>query len=259
MTDLGTAPATGTAGPVPAGARVPASPTARRLQAPRWRDGRLLAGVLLLLVAVVVGARVVTTGDATTPVLALTRDLPSGHVLVADDVRVVQVRLPDGATSGQYVGGAERAGVAGRALGRGARAGELLAVGALAAGPGATPQRLVPVSVPVGRLPALAAGDHVDVYATGTLRPAAGGPEQCTTALVARDVEVGAAVDPAGGSGETTVLLRVDPALAGTLVHASETAAIDVTRHLPVGDQQGDAGTAPVQGLGAFTTTTCGS
>ncbi len=253
MSDVGTAPAAS----VGAAERLPASPPARRLEPPRWRDGRLLAGVLLLLVSVVVGARVLSTGGATAPVVALARDLPAGHVLAAGDLRVVRVRL-DGRTAGQYVGGAQLDQIAGRPLGRGAGAGELLAVGAIGQVAAATPQRLVPVTVAAGRLPGLSAGDHVDVYATGLLKPSAGGAEQCTTQVVATDVEIGADVDATVASGTTTVLLRVDPRLAGTLVHASETAALDVTRHLPVGDQQGDTGTAAVQGLGSFTTTSCG-
>ncbi len=41
----------------------PGSPKAGRLATPGWVDGRLVLGVLLVLVSVVVGARVLSAAD----------------------------------------------------------------------------------------------------------------------------------------------------------------------------------------------------
>lgn len=57
MTDLAARPARTTAAEM-------SSPAARRIGRPRWRDTRLLAGVLLVLLSVVLGARVVAIGRA---------------------------------------------------------------------------------------------------------------------------------------------------------------------------------------------------
>lgn len=256
MTALG---APGLAAPGAQG-RPPDSPTARRLQPPRWRDGRLLAGVLLLLVSVVVGARLLATGDSTSPVVAVTRELPAGHVLAAEDLATTRVRLSSTA-AGAYVAGAALATLPGRLLARGVRPGELLPVAAVAAA-GATAQRTVPVKVRDGRHPALTAGDRVDVFATGSVRPAGSPPGTagvCTTLLVVAAVEVAADAPLDAGSADATLLLRVAPEQAATLVHASETAALDVTRHLVVGDEPPAPTPAPVQGIGAFASAGCGA
>lgn len=42
---------------------VPTSPAARRLASPRWLDGRLVLGVLLVLASVLVGARLLSSAD----------------------------------------------------------------------------------------------------------------------------------------------------------------------------------------------------
>lgn len=255
VTDLGTAPA------ATAAARVPASPAARRLAPPRWRDGRLLAGVLLLLVSVVVGARVLASSDDTVAVVSVARGLPAGHVLVEGDLATARASLGAN-TAGAYVGAAELGGLTGRVLARPVTQGELLAVAAVAER-AATPARVVPIKVRDGRLPGLTAGDRVDVFATALLRPtsagAAAGPEACITVLVATDVEVAADAATEDGATDLTLLLRVAPEQAGVLVHASETAALDVTRHVVgVAPPSGSPTPAPVQGLGDFTTASCG-
>jgi hypothetical protein len=77
-------------------AAVPESPTARRGIRSRWRDPRLLLGVLLVLASVVVGARVLTGVDDATPVWAANRDLPAGSQVSADDVDEVDVSFGSG-------------------------------------------------------------------------------------------------------------------------------------------------------------------
>src|SRR5659263_396623 len=73
----------------------PPSPPASRLRAPRWLDGRLVAGIVLVLVSVVVGARLVAAAGATTRVYAAATDLALGSQLTAADVTTVRSRLFD--------------------------------------------------------------------------------------------------------------------------------------------------------------------
>lgn len=268
MTDLDAPPLAG-APSARAALAPPPSPVARRLAPPRWRDGRLLAGLLLLLVSVVVGARVVAGSDSTSPVVAVARDLPIGHVVDDGDLTVAQVRLT-GSTSAAYVAGRDLAGIRGRVLARSVRAGELLAVGAVAAAASAD-QRVVPLKVRDGRLPTLSAGDRVDVYATATVgrpsaapapagAPAAPGPGTgCATVLVAAGLEVAADAAAEQGSADLTVLLRVAPEQSALLVHASETAALDVVRHLGPDQPAHTSAPAlpPVTGLAGLASGAC--
>jgi hypothetical protein len=72
------------------------APAATRLRRPSWRDSRLVVGVLLVLAAVAVGARVVATADDTVDVYAAAVALPEGARLDAGALRVARVRLEPG-------------------------------------------------------------------------------------------------------------------------------------------------------------------
>jgi hypothetical protein len=241
--------------PVLDGGTAPASPAARRLVPPRWRDTRLLAGLLLLLVSVAVGARVLSTGQATSPVVAVAADLPAGHVLTAADLTTARVRL-DADTTSAYVAAPETSSLVGRVLARGVTRGELLPATAVRPET-AQPARLVPLTVRAGRHPDLARGDRVDVFATVSVKP--NGVEQCAAVPVVTDAEVAVPVPHVEGSGSDTIVVRVAPGQAGPLVLAGEVGSLDLVRHVPVGDAQGDVGNQPVSGLGPFTTLTgCG-
>ncbi len=75
------------------------TPTASRLRAPSWRDSRLLVGVLLVLLATVLGAVVVSRADDRVPMYAAKRTIAPGQPLGADDLVRVQVQLGDGVAS----------------------------------------------------------------------------------------------------------------------------------------------------------------
>ena len=108
-------------------------PTAARLQRPSWRDVRLVVGVVLVLLAVTLGAVVVAAADDTTPVYAATAGLVPGQAVTQQDVRRVDVQL--GADRAAYVAADHDIGPDTFAL-REVRAGELLpAVGRSARGP----------------------------------------------------------------------------------------------------------------------------
>ena len=136
-------------------------PVPRRVRPPRWLDLRLVLGVLLVLGSVLIGARVLSSADATVPVWAAAGDLAAGTVLTGDDLVAVDVRLDDAA--GAYLSTGTRP--AGRTLARAVSQGELVPRAALAG-----PASLVQVALPVqaGYVPpGLTRGRLVDVYAVG--------------------------------------------------------------------------------------------
>ena len=70
-------------------------PTAQRLSRPSWRDGRLLVGIVLVLLGTAVGARVVAGADHTVPMYAATTTIRPGVHLGPDNLRRVDVQLGD--------------------------------------------------------------------------------------------------------------------------------------------------------------------
>jgi hypothetical protein len=167
--------------PVPPGTSADTlpGPIPRRVRPPRWLDLRLVLGVLLVLGSVLLGARVVSSADATVPVWAVTGDLAAGTRLEARDLRAVDVRLGDAADA--YLSTSTRP--EGRTLGRAVRAGELLPRAALDA-----TSELVQLALPVqsGYVPpGLDRGQVVDVYAVaGSAAGAAGVADGSVTPVV---------------------------------------------------------------------------
>ena len=159
----------------------PASPRASRLSRPGWLDGRLLLGVLLVLVSVVAGARTLSAADRSILVWATTGDVALGSQLSASDLAPVRVRLYDNvdryldATSPPPVGYVVR-----RALG----AGELLPDDALVL-PEDGAFRLVTVPVEAGHFPPdLADEQEVDVWVSPP-RPTGGSAGAVTSGSTA--------------------------------------------------------------------------
>ncbi len=141
---------------------VPAEPRAARIQAPGWRNPRLLIGLLLVFSSIAVGARVMAAADRTAPVFAASRALPTGTVLSDSDLTVVRLRLTG--TQAAYLD-ARKPIPAGRVLIRPVGEGELVPAAALVT---ASQLRMRPVSIPInGPLPSgLRAGGLVDVWAS---------------------------------------------------------------------------------------------
>lgn len=214
----------------------PASPGARRLAAPGWLDGRLVLGVLLVLVSVVVGARVLSAADRSTMVWALDRDVSAGSQLTGSDLRQVRVRLFDNAQ--QYVAvapGTQPTGyVVLRALGRG----ELLPHEALAAPGKEVDFREVTVPVASAHLPpGLQAQQQVDVWVTPESKGAdpqvAADPPGVAAKLVLQGVTV-MSVDrdngALGGSTTVPVVLQVRPQEVAGLLSALSLGRVDLVR-----------------------------
>lgn len=202
-----------------------ASPRAARLASPRWLDARLAVGVLLVLVAVVAGARVFAAADTMTTVYVAAHDLVPGQHVSADDVAVGRVRL-DG--QGDYYVAASSAPPVGYVVTRFVGAHEFLPAAALSAR-AVGDSRFVTLPVQPGHLPGeLARGDRVDVYLT----PKVGAGEPAPTP---RLVLAGVPVESREGgartfSGDATlaVVLAVPRADVAAVVHAVESGTIDL-------------------------------
>lgn len=207
--------------------RPPSSPRGARLATPGWLDGRLVLGVLLVLVSVVVGARLLASADRTQSVWTTTRDLAPGSTLTEDDLRSSRVRLVDDA--GSYLLATVDKPL-GYVLARAVGAGELLPRASLAR-PGEPGLRVreVAVPVPAGHLPDdLAPGQQVDVFVTA----GGAGDQASSTRLVLSAVPV--ALRPRasglGAASTSSVVLSVPEADAGQLVQALQAGKIDLVR-----------------------------
>jgi hypothetical protein len=203
------------------------APNAQRLRKPSWRDPRLAVGIGLVLVSVVLGSRVVAAADDTEPVWAAARTLTPGDPIGADDVVVVDVRLPDGA-SRYWSAGSEVPDdlVALRTVG----AGELLprsGVGAVA------DVDVRPVGIPVdGTLPAgLGKGSRVDVWVAQPDPDRAGGftePERLVDAAEVAEVSEGGGALGSGGVTTVQVLVTEDqlPLALGALANGAAVSVV---------------------------------
>ena len=211
----------------------PGSPKAARLGSPSWLDGRLVLGVLLVLVSVLVGAKLLASADTSQQVWVATHDLAPGTVLASGDLQTGRVRL-FGASS-MYVAGAKPSGYV---VQRGISKDELLPVDALSA-PGKTvARRDIAVPVPTGHLPPdLARGEQVDVYVTPddkmARRTTTKGVDPFAPRLVRASLTVSRVVRTGGlgSSGQDQpVVLSVDPDDVLALVQAMGEGRIDLVR-----------------------------
>jgi len=193
-------------------------PQARRLPRMRWRDARLWLGVVLMALAMFAGARLLGGGQDTAVVWRAVRDLPAGAVPVAEPI---EVSLGEAASA--YLPAS--ASLDGR-LRIPVPAGALIPADALGMAPQAG-TRLVtlaidPLHSPVG----LAAGDVVDIWATGVDGSSAiiEAPQ-----LVLPEVQV-VKVDGEnlGVGGEMAVVVEVPQASAPDLVRATRSRVLDL-------------------------------
>lgn len=190
---------------------------------PRWLNVRVIGGILLVIAAVVVGARVIGGSARTIGVWAAERDLAAGTVLTAEDLSTAEVNLGDNADL--YVTSAASSPI-GLTVATPLRAGELLAVSAVdepASG------RVVAVGVePNNMPPGVGHGSVIDLYLT-TAAAGAGAPP--TTERIAKDITVQSVTAPATGglSGATSNRYQVSVLLPAA-------AADKLVRTLPNGE-----------------------
>lgn len=237
MTDLATVPRAAQRGD--GGDGLAHSPAAGRLAPPKWRDGRFVLGVVLVLVAVLLGARLVSGEQRTASVLVAARPLPSGHTLEVGDVHAESLRLSG--VTGRYWPGGDAAGLVGHRLVSAVGAGDLVPRSAVASLASPVPYRVVSLPVDPARLPTLESGDRVDVFATYKATQNAAGE----TVAVLRGAEYVGGGDSGSGS-QVAIRLRVSVSDAAAVVRASQVAAIDIALQEPAGNDAGDVGSGPV-------------
>jgi hypothetical protein len=163
----------------------------RRGTRPPVRVPEVALGVVLVVGGALAAVVWHATGERTRPVLVAARDVPRGDVLDRDDLRAVEVHVPDGVA---VVAATSSAGLIGKVAVADLAAGTLVSPSVVADRPVAgMADRVVGVAVQPGDAPArLRRGDRVDAIRT----PAAGGlpgdaaaPEVLVAGAVVADVD----------------------------------------------------------------------
>lgn len=169
------------------------TPVAGRLQRPSWRDGRLLAGVLLVVLAMIAGALTLRHFDDSVTVLQASRTLEPGDQLRTGDVVAVGVRLQ---TPGRYLT-AVPTDARGQVL-REVRAGELIPSSAVG---DASSLSVRTIAVPVSQTSAatLQRGAVVDVWVSARKAETTGATSYDPPIRLLEGVPVSGV--PAGDSG----------------------------------------------------------
>ena len=186
----------------------------RRIRTARMRDLRLWLGVSLIVVSMIIGARILSSGQDSVLVWQTTRDLQAGAV----PGDLVAVEIGRDVTQDAYALASEP--VAGT-LRWPLTAGQLLPVSSLTLDTD-TDMRIVAVPVDSRHLPQLQPGDRVDVWTTDT-------QESTPPRLVLTDVLVSdISSDTSGIASDLTVLLQVPTQDVDDAVAASRSGAVDL-------------------------------
>lgn len=196
------------------------APVPRRVHRPRWLDPRIIGGLLLVIAAVVAGARVVGASSRTNAVWSASHDIAAGTVLTAGDITSVDVNLGDNA--GRYVlADPARNTVIGHALTVSVRGGELLPLSALSDVNGPANGRIIVIGVSPDHMPpGVGHGSKIDLY----LIEGSGSGSQTTTSLISSGITVQSVTAPASGglSGATSnryqVAVLLDSGTADKLI-----------------------------------------
>ncbi len=195
-----------------------------RVQRPSWANVRTALGLLLFCGALLAGQRLIVSAQDTSEVWVAARDLPSGTVVSAEDLRAEDVRLPD-QLAGRYL--AASTVVEGRSLSHPVLAGEMLAGSWLLE---ATQDggRTISISVEgsAQAVSGIGIGDHVDLIAT--FDP---GDVASKTVPVVRGAEVVEVIRTQGlveGSDVVGIAIAVPDELVGMVAFATNNAEIDI-------------------------------
>lgn len=165
--------------------------TAMRLRRPRWKDPRLLVGIVLVLISVLLGSLLVSRLAATTPVLVARGDVVIGDPLEAEDFTVAEVRLGD--QRGLYADAPSDI-PDGAVASRSVTDGEMLPLAAIGQSAD-VPLRPVVIAVDAAVAESVAPGGRVELWHTPTSRqeaPAAA--EQLVEGGVVRRVDTGSSL-----------------------------------------------------------------
>jgi hypothetical protein len=206
------------------------APPASRLKPPSWLDGRLVVGVVLVLLSVVVGAKVVASSANYDEIWAAAHELAPGTTITKGDLVVVKVRFHDHG-DGYYA--ASGSTLVGRTTISPLSAGQLIPVGAVPAKPPA-PTRLVTVPVAKLHMPhdSNLQGTQVDLYVTVKNAVGQGQSGQDAPRLVLANVTVADTISDSslGGSSGSGVVLEVPVPYVDAVVGAVESGSIDLVR-----------------------------
>lgn len=154
-----------------------------RLRKPRWKDPRLIVGIVLVVASVLMGALLVSRLSATTPVLVARSAIVPGQTIEASDFVVAEVRLGD--HTERYAGSVEAVPDGAVAM-QAVQEGELLPLSAIGQAADVT---LRPVVIPVDATVAesVAPGATVELWHTS---PATDESEEASAVLLVPDAVV---------------------------------------------------------------------
>lgn len=205
----------------------PTPSAAKRVPVTRWLNLRFVAGVVLVVAPIFIGARVLASADRYAEVYIARQALVPGEQVAASDIAVGRVRFTG--QGAQYIA-AGRAPV-GYVVTRYVGAGELLPLAAVSRT--ASPQdetRLVTLPVPAGHAPTvLSRGDLVDVYVTPKSTTGDGGV-QPRLVISAAPVESVSGSGALSSSATLSVVLAVPAGRVMETVKAVESGTIDIAR-----------------------------
>jgi hypothetical protein len=202
-------------------------PSATRLKSPSWLDGRLVIGVVLVLLSVVVGAKIIASSQRYDVMWAASRDIAPGTTLIKADLLQVDVRFKD--HGALYISTAGASPV-GRVTVSPLADGQLIP---LAAVPATPPPAVRLVTIPVARLHMPRGNDlhgvQVDLYVTPkTLN----GEAQAKPQLVLANVTIADTIvdSSLGGDDGSGVVLSVPVAFVDAVVAAAQLGSVDLVR-----------------------------
>jgi len=196
-----------------------ASPSAKRLQRPSWRDSRLLVGLLLVVVAATLGAKAVASADDRMPVWVAASNLVAGDKVEEASFARADVRLADGMNS--YLA-ADAPPPTGSFMLRDVRAGELVPASAVGGADSVDVQR-VTVRADAMSTTGLARGSRVDVFVTPKTSTQSDATTTTRTKKVLESAAVAAVLTSTGGFGSgsmTSVQIYVPSDKVQPLVEA---------------------------------------
>lgn len=164
-----------------------------RLRRPRWKDPRLIIGIVLVVASVLMGALLVSRLSATTPVLVARGTIVPGEEIDPDQLTTVELRL--GEQEAMYVGSVDAV-PEGAVATRTIQAGELLPVSALGQGAD-VPLRPVVIPVDATVAESVVPGAEVELWHTrpSDVQDASGqGAELLVSDAVVRRVDEGSSL-----------------------------------------------------------------
>lgn len=198
-----------------AATKAPVSPKASRLALPRWLDPKLLFGLLLVIVAMLLGARVFASADDTVAVYQVKSAMFTGDALTPDSVAITRVHFSEGSVADNYVSAAQAL-PTGQVVNHDLRAGEMLTQGSVSA-KAATPTVELSVPISTGDIALVTKNSRIDVIVVPNTT--AGATAKVSPTKVLSNVLVTSVPGGSGGafsSGSSgpgsSITVRINPA-----------------------------------------------